>query len=54
MIEFLQSNWYWILFLALFVGMHAFGGGCCGGGNTRRRKDDTGREAEGQQGKSCH
>lgn len=28
--EWIQENWFFILFAALFIGMHLFGFGCCG------------------------
>jgi hypothetical protein len=43
--EFLQSNWTWIVFIGLFVWMLASGGGCCGSGKHGRGK----REDESHQ-----
>ncbi|MFQ5683317.1 MAG: DUF2933 domain-containing protein [Candidatus Binatia bacterium] len=37
MAEFLQNNWFWILLVLVFVGMHSFGGGCCGMGHRREK-----------------
>lgn len=54
MAEFLQDNWFWILLVVAFIGMHSFGGGCCGGGRHRREKVDTGKEAKEGEEKSCH
>lgn len=53
MIEFLQTNWFWILLVVLFVGMHAFGGGC-GMGYHRQQKRNPGEENKEGQGRSCH
>ncbi|HBA40244.1 MAG TPA: DUF2933 domain-containing protein [Deltaproteobacteria bacterium] len=53
MIEFIQSNWFWILLVLAFVGMHTLGPGCCGAGHHSRRKKEAPEESEGQ-GKSCH
>jgi hypothetical protein len=41
--EFLQSNWGWIVFIGLFVWMMASAGGCCGSGKHGRakREDET-------------
>ena len=57
MIEFLQSNGFWI-FIALFFGLVLWrqlrgrGGGCCGGehGHEAVKKDDP----TGHQGGGCH
>jgi hypothetical protein len=43
--EFLQSNWIWIVFIGVFVWMLASGGGRCGSGKHRRGK----REDESHQ-----
>ena len=53
MIEVIQSNWFWILLVLAFVGMHTLGPGCCGAGHDSRRKKGAPEESEGQ-GKSCH
>jgi hypothetical protein len=52
MIEFLQSNWLWILAL-LFIGLHLFGGGC-GMGRHSGSEDDADEKSAGAKGKSCH
>ncbi len=49
MAEFIQSNWFWILLVLAFVGMHAFGVGCCGGQRHSRRKTDGQRNRKGRQ-----
>ena len=36
--EWLQSNWYWLLFGGVFVWMHLSGRGCCSHGS--HGKDD--------------
>ncbi len=54
MAEFLQNNWFWILLIVAFIGMHSFGGGCCGGKRDRREKDDAGKQANDEIEKSCH
>lgn len=43
MAEFLQSNWFWILLIFAFIGMHSLGGGCCVG-KRDHRKDGSGEE----------
>ena len=53
MVEFLANNWFWMVLILLFVGMHSFGGGCCGAGR-RREKGDVKDEAKVEQEKSCH
>lgn len=56
MTEWLAGNWFWVLLIVLFVGMHAFGGGC-GMGHGRRAKGETsedGKEGKGEKGGSCH
>jgi len=53
MAEFLANNWFWVVLVLLFVGMHSFGGGCCGVGRHAKRKKDGGDETDGQE-KSCH
>ena len=53
MIEFLANNWFWMVLVLLFVGMHSFGGGCCGVGR-RREKGDVKDEANAEREKSCH
>ena len=52
MAEFLQNNWFWIVLVLLFVGMHSFGGGCCGVRRRRQGRGDVKKEAES--GESCH
>ena len=54
MFEFLQNNWFWIVLIALFVGMHSFGGGCCGPKGDRRKENEAGDKAEVGDEKSCH
>lgn len=46
MIEFLQANWFWIVLMIVFVGMHSFGGGCCGMGQHAGRKKEPGEKAQ--------
>lgn len=53
MVEFIQNNWFWIVLVFLFLGMHSFGGGCCGMGQHAKRTKGTEKEAEKQE-KSCH
>lgn len=56
--EWLGQNWFWVVVLVAFVGMHLFGhgghgghgGGGCGGGHRHgrdREGDDTGRPSGG-------
>ena len=54
MAEFLQNNWFWIVLVLLFVGMHSFGGGCCGKGRHSGEKGGTGKDPEEGEEKSCH
>ena len=54
MIEFLQTNWFWIALILLFVGMHSFGGGCCGGGHQSRKKKEPCEKVEEGEAVSCH
>ena len=51
--EFLQNNWFWLLLILLFVGMHGFGMGCCGA-RRGRRAGRKGEEATEEKEKSCH
>ena len=53
MAEFLANNWFWVVLVLLFVGMHSFGGGCCGVGRHAKGKKAGGDETEGQE-KICH
>ena len=41
--EFLQSNWFWIILAALFVWVPASGGSCCGHGKHRRSTSEDGQ-----------
>ncbi len=52
--EFLLNNWFWILLIVAFIGMHSFGGGCCGSGHQSRKKKEPGEKAEEGEAKSCH
>lgn len=52
MIEFLQSNWFWI-FVVLFIGMYLFGGGC-GMGHRGRPKAAPDEESKSGERKGCH
>jgi len=54
MMEFFQANWFWILLILVFIGMHSFGGGCCGGGHQSRKKEEPGEKVEEGEAKSCH
>ncbi len=38
MLEFLQADWFWIVLILFFIGIHSFGGGCCGGEHQSRKK----------------
>lgn len=51
MTEFLQNNWFWLV-LALFIGMHFFGGGC--GMGHRRTKADSDQGSKAGERKGCH
>lgn len=37
----LSENWFFVLILVVFIGMHVFGHGCCGGQHGHG-KDDNG------------
>jgi len=53
MAEFLANNWFWVVLVLLFVGMHSFGGGCCGGGHRQRKKNlEADAPEDGRRG--CH
>ena len=54
MMEFLQVNWFWIVLIIVFIGMHSFGGGCCGTGQRAGRKKEPGEKADEAEGRSCH
>lgn len=54
MMEFLQANWFWILLVVVFIGMHSFGGGCCGTGQRTRRKKELGERVDEAESESCH
>lgn len=57
--EWVRENWVFILFAALFIGMHLFGGGCGGhgkhkeGGEEHKGHSDS-DAAEKKGGGSCH
>ncbi|MBI2349538.1 MAG: DUF2933 domain-containing protein [Deltaproteobacteria bacterium] len=51
--EFLANNWFWVVLVLLFVGMHSFGGGCCGVGPRQRKKNVEADDPEDGR-KSCH
>ena len=53
MVDFIENNWFWILLVLAFVGMHSLGLGCCGREHHSRRKKDVSEESE-EQAKSCH
>ena len=45
--DWLAQNWIWVVFFALFIGMHLFGhgghgghGGGCGGGHDRQPESE--------------
>lgn len=56
--QWLAENWFWVLLIAGFLGMHLFGhghgghgsGGCCGGS----KPDDRDAGAEGAKAASGH
>ncbi len=58
--EWVMENWFFILFAALFIGMHLFGFGCGGHGKHGKHGGDdehkhSGEEtAEKKGGSSCH
>ncbi len=58
--EWVLENWIFILFAALFIGMHVFGFGCGGHGKHGAHGGDKGHDGhrEGYDGKkggdSCH
>lgn len=63
--EWVQENWFFILFAALFIGMHFFGFGCGGHGHGKHggHGGDEGHEghnhtdkesSEKKGGSSCH
>jgi hypothetical protein len=43
--EWLSQNWFFVLILVVFVGMHLFGHGC-GGGHRHRGKGGAGADAQ--------
>jgi hypothetical protein len=56
--EWLSENWFFVLILAVFVGMHMFGHGGCGGwhGGMARMTTRAGRgrpAGTGTRGQSC-
>lgn len=53
MAEFLANNWFWVVLVLLFVGMHSFGGGCCGVGHRRPKKNAEDANQEDKV-KGCH
>ena len=53
MIEFVQNNWFWILVVAVFIGMHSLGFGCCGRGHRFRRKNGGADMESDARNKSC-
>lgn len=47
--DWVQTNWFWILIFGLFIAMHLFGHGGHGGGHQhagRNREDETGDETQ--------
>ena len=54
MAEFVQNNWFWILLVLVFVGMHTFGGRCCGMGHRRWREGGPENGSKEGAEKSCH
>lgn len=61
--EWIQENWFFILFAAIFVGMHLFDFGCGGHGSHEGHSGDEGhdehkhseQDAPGKKGgTSCH
>lgn len=46
--EFLQNNWFWIVVVLLFIGMHASGMGCCGQGRHAGRGDPRSKRDDDQ------
>jgi hypothetical protein len=48
--EFIQSNWFWIVLIVVFIWMHASGMGCGGhggkhgdnGGDEKRKREEGG------------
>ncbi len=61
--EWVMENWFFILFGALFIGMHLFGFGCGGHGKHSRHGVDNGHDkhknsgdssSEKKGGGSCH
>ncbi len=50
--EWLSQNWFFVLILAVFVGMHLFGHGGCGG-HGGHGKDDS-KSGPGQAGGHWH
>ncbi len=61
--EWVQENWFFLLFAAIFIGMHLFGFGCGGHGKHGGHGDTEGHDkhkhsgeesSEKKGGSSCH
>jgi len=61
--EWIQENWFFVLFAALFIGMHLFGFGCGSHGKHGAHGGDEGHDehkysgkepSEKKGGASCH
>ena len=58
--EWVMENWIFILFAAIFIGMHLSGHGCCGGHGKHGgdvghdEKKHAGEEPEKKGGSLCH
>lgn len=50
--EWIRENWVFIIFFAIFIGMHLFGHGMHGGGCGGHGKDNEGDEHRGHSGNS--
>ena len=51
--EWIANNWFFLLFVAVFVGMRLFGYGCCGNSkHTKKEEHDNhvGNERDGADG----
>lgn len=48
--EWVRENWFFILILAIFIGMHLFGGGCGPGHGGHGRRDEKDEGHRGHNG----
>lgn len=61
--EWIANNWFFLLIIAVFAGMHLFGYGCCGHGKHKKKEEcdehgenasrDTAAEKPKKAGRGC-